>query len=1383
MLSHLRFHRRGVSSPTSPTLPAAPVPDGQPSSSQRSHGLTHGQAPSQMQSHSQGNSPYFQSHAQFQPQPQPHSQSHSRTSSPHRSKTKSLFLSPSSFSGSSTFDATPFYSSSSKPQDAPNDMSSIKSPKQPVSSTVPSPAPEDSPPTGFMGGLALLKYQTRRHQTSAAAAANTAAIRLGAGPENTSSSYTPNGTTAIATSSGSIPYETLTQAPPPLINTNINVNFSVGRYSLPAQPSPGFAPSPSSAILSPSYNDRSPSFVTPTDIKNQIEMQKQQQQQGNPYAALGNNGGSGMGPMTTISASGPIPGSEKQHAPPKKTKGITFLRPVSTLLLRRKGNNSVPDLLPLGRVAEEPAYDPRIKGTRVHDFSAPRPKRTPNSAVTPQTQPLHSAIETSGGLNVYDSIKLSTSASTSTLVGPPENMASLDLAPNVAPSKDATSLPASLHTVPSTTSMSKLSIEKGEPTPQEHNRAPSLKSRISRKISMSEMSLHSSISRRMKSTSSRFSFDMIGAAKQEKIMEERHRQRQLEKGEVPEEPGEVNAFVQGDDRFDDFDMDDYDYDNMMDEDGFEEEIPGLNLDYDEDDIIEEEEHEDPFEYDEQYLGTKNHETGDSGHADIAREGLGHLTLADLEAAEAKEASPSQATVAVPVECPIETSIQEPIQDTPQDIEPPAVSEAQVEPQIIEQIIETPSLCSNRPVVAATSKRDSQNFAAFIFQRSNPASQLASPRSLGAQATPRDAEGRVIGFAFSNETPPGTGKSLGGWGFHPESPGRPAPESIPEMSIDSVADVPKAPQEVQEVEKPSDEPHVQAEESSSNLHVRINSPLSSVGEPEVEAVPLEMQEQFQMRASANERLGVLDKEEPAFDSNISNEFADEFITNEFTTGDDAGFDESIFDIDDTDQYGRPIPGAFATAQQRLMENRERLKRSSGALEGQQDTSNPLIQENDTRPVLHPITIPNFYPIHGAEGTQKISPETAAGHDTNIAIALQPMGLRNEIRGIGPETRPEEVMAYQAALAAAAQKAADAGKFKRDSWLSEAEEGSSRDKSSFREETGTNDVGQDDVEDLDLVGGFNMADYENDDMDDYFDFDAEDDSKIIEEANASALANDYDGWYGQEFGFYSAPLNQAHQLNSAVKYEYSNGGFFGPAGMSTISRSDSGRVAVREPNLTPITERSEYSNRNSIMSLPGITLPTSAITSPGLSQLAMIADNEESMSMSMLLRLRSRAWGGSQASSNHGSPRSERADGASSPLASFVGVSSGLNEHLHAMSLSSGRDTEVEGTSPQSNARASISGLAAGVASLRMPFSPSSAAAPATTHGQSQATTAGFPPAREFPLVAGTAPTSASPASLTLNTTMLSPGAGPSSSGLGPLPDLKEEEENDEDIKRA
>jgi hypothetical protein len=164
-----------------------------------------------------------------------------------------------------------------------------------------------------------------------------------------------------------------------------------------------------------------------------------------------------------------------------------------------------------------------------------------------------------------------------------------------------------------------------------------------------------------------------------------------------------------------------------------------------------------------------------------------------------------------------------------------------------------------------------------------------------------------------------------------------------------------------------------------------------------------------------------------------------------------------------------------------------------------------------------------------------------------------------------------------------------------------------------------------------------------MDDYdyseYDSNFEDDP-MIAAANAEALAFDDDGFYGTEFNFYATSADNG--LNSW-------GGVFGA---SSVGRTISGRNAVREPNLTPITERSEYSTRNSFISLhnfrdgsfplasplgqltsPGI----SQLTSPGLAQLARLSPygfpgggEDDDMRWEALMRLRKGAFGGSASS---------------------------------------------------------------------------------------------------------------------------------------------------------
>ena len=143
---------------------------------------------------------------------------------------------------------------------------------------------------------------------------------------------------------------------------------------------------------------------------------------------------------------------------------------------------------------------------------------------------------------------------------------------------------------------------------------------------------------------------------------------------------------------------------------------------------------------------------------------------------------------------------------------------------------------------------------------------------------------------------------------------------------------------------------------------------------------------------------------------------------------------------------------------------------------------------------------------------------------------------------------------------------------------------------------------------------------------FDFDDElSDDPIIAAANAEALENDDDGFYGQEFGFFARATGSG---------EYANGGYFGPHGVEGIGRSHSGRVNFQEPSLTPITERSEWSNRNSAISLAMLGYPQPAqpaLPSPGLAQLAdMLPLDEDNMSLSALMKLRRGAWGGSTTS---------------------------------------------------------------------------------------------------------------------------------------------------------
>lgn len=201
--------------------------------------------------------------------------------------------------------------------------------------------------------------------------------------------------------------------------------------------------------------------------------------------------------------------------------------------------------------------------------------------------------------------------------------------------------------------------------------------------------------------------------------------------------------------------------------------------------------------------------------------------------------------------------------------------------------------------------------------------------------------------------------------------------------------------------------------------------------------------------------------------------------------------------------------------------------------------------------------------------------------------------------------------------------------------------------------------DDFDDM----GFDADAYGDDFGDGFDDYDsALEDDPIIAAANAEALANDYEGEYGSEFGFYAA-------ANGGPDSVY--GGYFGPR--DALGRSISGRYAVREPNLTPITERSEYSTRNSFIGLaPWSAGPTSAgptgphgsanaLPSPGIAQLARMSpygfppgsedDYDYDYRLEQLMKLRKGAFGGAGTASPGGSPASSPRN--SSPLSYFPG----------------------------------------------------------------------------------------------------------------------------------
>jgi hypothetical protein len=173
-----------------------------------------------------------------------------------------------------------------------------------------------------------------------------------------------------------------------------------------------------------------------------------------------------------------------------------------------------------------------------------------------------------------------------------------------------------------------------------------------------------------------------------------------------------------------------------------------------------------------------------------------------------------------------------------------------------------------------------------------------------------------------------------------------------------------------------------------------------------------------------------------------------------------------------------------------------------------------------------------------------------------------------------------------------------------------------------------------------GGMGMGIYDDSYASDfdYSDYDSTfEDDPMIAAANAEALENDDEGLYGSEFGFYARP--GATETDTAGGDASMYGGYFGPKNWGEIKRQRS----TREPNLTPITERSEYSTRNSFIGLGFAEGQGQGMSSPALAQLARMSPGwEGDMNMETLLKLRRGAWGGSQGDKS--SPRAS----SSSPM---------------------------------------------------------------------------------------------------------------------------------------
>ena len=309
-----------------------------------------------------------------------------------------------------------------------------------------------------------------------------------------------------------------------------------------------------------------------------------------------------------------------------------------------------------------------------------------------------------------------------------------------------------------------------------------------------------------------------------------------------------------------------------------------------------------------------------------------------------------------------------------------------------------------------------------------------------------------------------------------------------------------------------------------------------------------------------------------------------------------FDESIFDDETSRVYGLPL------------RDLRPLKASNHA----------------SAEVKHPPCTSDLSSEQGTLLGNETSPDTQHGmpefdfanlESRNSVIGL-PLSSRTAFSQTAGLTQ-DNLLAYHDALAFAANQAALNGQFVRRQSDLDSPPGMTAENGRITGEV-------DGLPGSELVKDTDDFDYD----------DALADDSIIAAANAEALENDDDGFYGQEFGFFA-------QATDTGEAQYANGGYFGPRGIEGLGRSRSGRVNLQEPSLTPITERSEWSNRNSAISLAMHGYPPQAVGTPGLAQLTdmMHLDEGSDMSLSALMKLRRGAWGGSNASlqsSSSGSP---------------------------------------------------------------------------------------------------------------------------------------------------
>ncbi|OQE96228.1 hypothetical protein PENNAL_c0001G02055 [Penicillium nalgiovense] len=331
--------------------------------------------------------------------------------------------------------------------------------------------------------------------------------------------------------------------------------------------------------------------------------------------------------------------------------------------------------------------------------------------------------------------------------------------------------------------------------------------------------------------------------------------------------------------------------------------------------------------------------------------------------------------------------------------------------------------------------------------------------------------------------------------------------------------------------------------------------------------------------------------------------------------DGGFDESIFDDVNSHLYERKSVGAPAAP-----------LATDSAAPGEDDSSpgkESPVTERGNQALQHMPSVASEYRVTGSVKRGPLG---------------EPIPNMGPVRAHGAGVLTEQNLdILHNALAFAANEASYSGRFDRTFSTSEGSQGQESAAQTSQTIDSQPGLVSDDSRITQGADAMAFEDvFDTQIYDDQF-YDANDDAyfddAIVAAANAEALENDDDGFYGQEFGFY------AHADGTGAS-EPTNGGYFGPRRVEGITRNHSSRGKFQEPSLTPITERSEWSTRNSMISVKahGGTHPNSALASPGLAQLVDMGNLDDELSLSALMKLRRGAWGGSNGSlrSSAGSP---------------------------------------------------------------------------------------------------------------------------------------------------